>query len=116
MVIDDNPISTFLIEEGIPKDNEVITFNDPYKIMNSIRLINPNMVLLDIVMPNMCGFDLLKKIKDYDKNIKVIIVSSLSNKESIDKAYNLGCDYYIKKPFNFEEFKKFMKKRSQPIN
>ena len=66
----------------------------------------PALVLLDINMPLMNGFQVLEKIKS-DPNLKSIPVIMLTTSErdsDIDKAYALGCNSYIVKPVNFQKF------------
>lgn len=116
MIIDDNPISSFIIEEGIPKSNDIFILNDSKNILNSVKVFKPDVVLLDIVMPNVSGFDILKKIKAFNEKIKVIIISALTNQEAINKSYRLGADYFVKKPFKLDFFKNFMEKNLQYIN
>lgn len=59
--------------------------------------------ILDINTPNIQGLDILKKIKDINFNSNVIIISANINIDLIKKAYLLGCDDYLKKPFDVEE-------------
>lgn len=61
--------------------------------------INPDIVLLDLLLPKMNGFDYLKNLKSNPKlgNIPVIVLSNLGDKENVDKAMGLGAlDYFIK--------------------
>lgn len=62
-----------------------------------------DLYILDINVPNLKGLELLKKIKIVNAKTKVIIISANISIELIRKAYNLGCDDYIKKPFDLEE-------------
>lgn len=72
---------------------------------NAVRLIKeakPDIVLLDIVLPKMSGFDVLKKLKgDADtKDIPVVMLTNLSQKDDVDKGFALGAsDYIIKAHF-----------------
>ena len=71
--------------------------NDPQK---------PNMILLDIVMPNMDGLTALEKIRSDEsfKDIPIILLSNLSQKEKVDKGFGLGAqDYLIKSHFTPSE-------------
>ena len=71
--------------------------NDPQK---------PNMILLDIVMPNMDGLTALEKIRSDEsfKDIPIILLSNLSQKEKVDKGFRLGAqDYLIKSHFTPSE-------------
>lgn len=62
-----------------------------------------DLYILDINVPNLKGLELLKRIKIVNAKTKVIIISANINIDLIKKAYSLGCDDYIKKPFDLEE-------------
>ncbi len=66
----------------------------------------PGLVLLDLKMPKVNGFEVLKEIKQ-DKNLKsipIIVLTTSAREIDIEKAYQLGCNNYIIKPVNFENF------------
>jgi DNA-binding response OmpR family regulator len=56
-----------------------------------------DLIILDIIMPKMDGFDVLKKLKERDNKIKIIVVSNLSQPEDKKKAIQLGADEYFVK-------------------
>lgn len=64
---------------------------------------NYDLYILDINTPNIDGLELLKAIKSTNLKTKVIMISANINIELMKKAYDLGCDDYLKKPFNLEE-------------
>lgn len=64
---------------------------------------NYHLYILDINTPNIDGLELLKIIKSTNSKTKVIMISANINIELMKKAYDLGCDDYLKKPFNLEE-------------
>lgn len=61
--------------------------------------LKPDLVLLDITMPELDGVETLRKIMENDKEAKVIIVSSLGHKEMVWKAICLGAKSFITKPY-----------------
>ena len=65
----------------------------------------PNIVLLDLKMPGIDGFDVLKKVKNTPvlKRIPIIILSSSRNDNDIAKCFDLGANSYIRKPISFGE-------------
>jgi two-component system chemotaxis response regulator CheY len=60
----------------------------------------PDIVFLDITMPELDGVETLRRIIEKDSNAKVIIVSSIGHKEMVWKAICLGAKHYITKPYN----------------
>lgn len=60
----------------------------------------PDLLLMDITMPELDGIDALRKIIEGDKDAKVIMVSSVGHKEMVFKAICLGAKHFVFKPFN----------------
>ena len=60
----------------------------------------PDLIILDLMMPGMDGFEMLKRVKQdsQTKNIPVVVLTGRSDEESREKARSLGCDDYIVKP------------------
>ena len=76
------------------------------EIISKYKEYHPDVVSLDLVMPQVNGLEALKKLKNKYPQAKVMIVTCLGKKEKILKALNLGADYYIEKPFEIEDFVK----------
>jgi len=68
-------------------------------ILNSIY----DIYILDINVPTFDGYKVLQYVREEKGKLPVIIISAASDIKSIQKSYNLGCDDYLKKPFDFEE-------------
>ncbi len=62
--------------------------------------LRPDVVLLDITMPQLDGIETLKSIMAQDRNAKVVIISSLGNKEMVWKAVSLGAKSFLTKPYS----------------
>lgn len=86
---------------------------DKATIMEKIRVLKPNYIILDIMLPRVDGFELLAEIKaDREiSRIPVFIFTNLSDLESRQKGKELGADFYlIKAEFNLDDFvEKFQK-------
>lgn len=85
---------------------EVFLAENGKKALDIIKKEKIDIVLTDSVMPEMDGFELIKNLRngEYDKNIKVIMLSNLSQKEVQDKAMQLGADgFIVKANFNPDE-------------
>lgn len=72
---------------------------------NAFKLVEDifDLYIIDINLPNINGLELVKKVKSLKENLKIFIISGDDNIETILKAYDLGCDDYIKKPFDLRE-------------
>lgn len=80
----------------------VDSFYDGLDAYNSISN-KYDLYILDINTPSIEGLELLSLIKNVNINTKVLIISALIDMNIIKKSYHLGCDDYIKKPFEIEE-------------
>jgi two-component system chemotaxis response regulator CheY len=65
--------------------------------------LNPDIVFMDLVMPEMEGIDAVEKLLEIDRDAKIIVVSSLGYGEIVDKALSLGAKQFVTKPISFEE-------------
>lgn len=94
------------------EDYEVILATDGEKGLKMIKEKKPDLVLLDIILPKMDGFEILKAVKD-DKTIKrvpIILLTNLSQKDEVKKGLELGAkDYLIKAHFMPSEVVKKIK-------
>jgi two-component system chemotaxis response regulator CheY len=65
--------------------------------------VNPDLVLLDVNMPNMDGIETLKKLKEIDPDCIVVMLTSLANRQTIHQAVDLGASNYIRKDTSRDE-------------
>ena len=94
------------------EDYEVALASDGEKGLKMIKELKPDLILLDIILPKMDGFEILKNIKT-NKNLKkipVILLTNLSQKDEVKKGLELGADdYLIKAHFMTSEVVKKIK-------
>ncbi|MEX0845752.1 MAG: response regulator [Balneolaceae bacterium] len=69
--------------------------------LEAVTEINPDLILLDVMLPGMNGFEVLRQIRENPatKTKKVIMLTSKNREEDIMKGHDLGADRYIEKPF-----------------
>lgn len=102
LIVDDEPnICSFLEWYLKEKGHTVLTASNGEDAINIVKDERPHIVLLDINMPKMDGITTLKKIKEIDKEIGVIMITAAMDEETGKKALNLGADDYITKPIDF---------------
>ncbi len=105
LVVEDNEDSRIIIRYYLtPTGANVIELSDGNKIMDYIKKDNIDLVILDIGLPGKNGYEVLKDIREYDNRLPVIIESALAMPDQRSKAFELGCDDFITKPFNREDF------------
>lgn len=107
-------MKVFLLEDDFAL-NKIITnslknrgffvhnYHDGYKAVEMILNNSYDLFILDLNVIGFDGHQILEIIRKNDKDIPVIIISAQIDIENIQKSYNLGCNDYIKKPFDFEE-------------
>lgn len=103
MIVDDNQMNLDLLAAAL-KELSVTAALNPLKALEIIKQEKFDLFLLDIMMPEMSGFDLAKEIKKsgINENAPVMFISALSGTGNKIKGYNLGSYAYIEKPFNIE--------------
>lgn len=109
LIVDDVPTNVMLVQAILKKQGyTLLTADNGPKALKICEAKLPNLVLLDIMMPGMDGYEVLKCLKDNPKtnHIPVIIMSALSDMQSIVKGYQLGAIEYVTKPFQREELLK----------
>lgn len=106
LVVDDDPYILMSLEFLMKKSGyEVLVARNGSEALEHINEQRPNLVLLDIMMPDVDGYEICKYIKN-DSNlqqIKVIFISAKTTDEAIQKGLQLGADQYITKPFNTKQ-------------
>jgi DNA-binding response OmpR family regulator len=94
-------IKDFLSDIGY----EIEEFEDGKEALDAIFANSYDLLLLDIRVPSIDGFDILKEIRDSGINTPVIFLTSLVDIDDLSRGYELGCSDYIRKPFELKELK-----------
>lgn len=112
-ILDDN-MNVILILKKIIKDKELGTVvgeeTDGIKGMENIRATLPDIVLIDLLMPEVDGLNIVKDLKEEYPNMEFIMISQVSSKSMVEKAYKVGVEYYICKPINAIEVQSIIEK------
>jgi CheY-like chemotaxis protein len=109
LVIDDSETSLFLVR-AVFEDNpkfEIYIEKDSRQGIKQIKQKMPDLLILDIMMPWIDGYELLEKIKSEESisNLPILVISAKQDSESIDKAFQHKANGYIKKPIIVDELK-----------
>ena len=102
LVEDDANLSAVLADYLHSKDYIVEKSNNGAEAWDLIQIKHYDLVISDIMMPKMNGYELLKLIRQrYDK-LPVVMLSAKTDRDDIIRAYDLGCDDYVTKPFSMD--------------
>jgi DNA-binding response OmpR family regulator len=106
LVVDDDPMSLKLLAVTLSKEGyRVITAESGRDALEQIELEKPGLVLLDIMMPGMNGIETLERIKAFDQNIPVAMVTALWDEGEAKRAFKTGAYEYITKPVDIKYLK-----------
>lgn len=100
VVDDDEPLRTVLSTELSSEGYEVTTAADGSEAIDLVRDNNFDLVLLDIKMPNVDGFEVLKFIKGGKPNTKVIMLTGFADLKNAIESKRLGAEDFVSKPYD----------------
>lgn len=102
LVEDDVNLSTVLADYLRSKEYNVEQANNGVEAWELISIKHYDLIISDIMMPKMNGYELLKLIRQKSDKLPVIILSAKTDRDDIIHAYELGCDDYVTKPFSMD--------------
>lgn len=103
LVVDDEPeICNFLKSFFEDRDFEVQSALSGEEALQVVETFQPQVMLLDIKMSGMDGLAVLRKVKEKNPKIKVIMVTAIETTDKIEEAMRLGADNYITKPLSLD--------------
>src|ERR671932_2201219 len=101
LVVDDDPNGFDVIEAHLYREGYNLTYvSSGIEALNRLDSIEPDVILLDVMMPQMDGVEVCRQIKShvYWKHIPVIMVTALNSKEDLARALDAGADDFLTKP------------------
>ena len=113
LVIEDNRDYQFVIESALRQEYKIVAADSGPEGVEKAKNIRPDLILLDISLGEMDGFEVCHLIKTQQalKNIPIIFLTSRNDPHSKVMGFDLGADDYVEKPFNPEELKARIKAR-----
>ena len=103
LVVDDQPDNVFILQDRLEREGfEIITAYDGTSGIQKAEDEDPDIILLDVMMPGLSGFEVCKRLVNSDKtkDIPIILVTALTDATDLQKGLNAGAFDYVKKPFN----------------
>ena len=105
LVIEDEPEMTALLHHALTREGyEVDVAFDGRTGLRKAQSFEPDVVLLDVMMPEMSGWETLRSLREFSQ-VPVIMLTAVDGEESTVRGLNLGADDYITKPFAIREMK-----------
>jgi two-component system alkaline phosphatase synthesis response regulator PhoP len=109
LIADDNPVNVELIEAFLAGlDCETAIAVDGKDTLDKVAEFKPDLILLDVMMPKLSGFEVCKKLKSdpATKKIMILMVTALNELGDIERAVQAGTDDFLSKPVNKVELLK----------
>lgn len=104
LVIEDDPLIRETVEYSLKGAGfSVVTAEDGIQGISKVTDNTPDLILLDLLLPGMDGFEVCRKIREFDENVPIIMITALEDQRSKLKGFGVGADDYITKPFSIEE-------------
>ena len=103
LIIEDNPLNLKMVDYLLTtKGYRVHTASDAKEALHALITLQPDLILMDLQLPGMDGFELTRKLKSEDKyqDIPIIAITAYAMKGDKEKALAAGCNGYIAKPID----------------
>ncbi|MBF0383121.1 MAG: response regulator [Magnetococcales bacterium] len=111
LIVDDVPANIKTLAEILKDDCQILMATSGAKALEAVAIHTVDLILLDVVMPGMDGYEVCKRLKE-DKSyaeIPVIFVTSNHDKKAMVKGIVAGAIYYLTKPIDKDELRKLVK-------
>lgn len=101
-VVDDENEILHMIDKFLKRSGkyDITTFSNPLHLIDSIQNNTYDVILLDIMMPQMNGLDVLEKVMEKNNEQKVIMMTAYSTLDKVLKSHKQGATHYLMKPFD----------------
>mgnify|MGYP003294706556 CR=1 FL=1 len=106
LAVDDIPLNLLLIQKMLSKMNfKISTASNGRIALDAIAKEKPDLILLDLMMPEIDGFEVIRRLRENPEtaDIRIVILSALNSSDDIVKGFNLGANDFITKPIIMEK-------------
>ena len=102
--VEDEVFLARIVKESLEsREFDVIMENDGAKALDLFKKSQPDICVLDVMLPNKDGFEIADEIREINENIPIIFLTAKTQTEDVVKGFTLGANDYIRKPFSMEE-------------
>jgi len=117
LIVDDEKLLRWSLEQNLQKEGyEVVSADTGARGLEKFREDMPDITLLDIHLPDMSGMDVLKKLKELDRDSIVIMITAYGDIETAVKAIKMGAYDFVEKPFNMDKLNLLLKKSLETVS
>lgn len=106
VIVDDEPSILMSLEYTFRKNKfDVFIARDGQEALELLEYVEPDLILLDIMMPKVDGYQILKFIRNHPalKEVRVVFVSAKNKEQDVSKGLEAGADAYVAKPFSLKK-------------
>jgi len=106
LVVDDSATILMIVRMVLGKDRyHLLTASDGQEAVEKVRKEKPDLVLMDVVMPKMSGFDACRELRRQSdtRDIPIILVTTKGEPQSVEQGFESGCNDYMTKPISAQE-------------
>lgn len=104
LYVEDETFLGKIVKESLEsRGYEVLMESDGNKVLTIFRQSNPDVCVLDVMLPNKDGFTIADEIRDLNPAVPIIFLTAKTQTEDVVKGFTLGANDYIRKPFSMEE-------------
>jgi len=102
--VEDELFLARIVKESLEsREFEVIMEHDGGKAINLFKRVQPDICVLDVMLPNKDGFEIADEIREINETIPIIFLTAKTQTEDVVKGFTLGGNDYLRKPFSIEE-------------
>lgn len=104
LLVEDETTLAMIVKETLEGEGfEVTTANDGIEGLELAQKIHPHIVVADIMMPNMDGFEMVRRMRNIDETTPILFLTARSAVDDVVEGFNLGANDYLRKPFSMLE-------------
>ena len=106
LAVDDIPLNLLLVQKMLSRFNFTMrTAANGQQALDAVAQQKPDLILLDLMMPGIDGFEVLRRLRENPEtaDIRIVILSALNSNDDVVKGYNMGANDFIMKPIIMEK-------------
>lgn len=117
LIVEDEPSLVFTLKDTLEAENyDVTVVEDGANAVETVQEFEPDLMILDLMLPNVSGYEICKKIRDLKYTFPIIMLTAKDQETDKVTGLNLGADDYITKPFGVKELLARIKARLRRAN